>query len=362
MSATRSSSDSSRSSRRHAASVERWRTDTTPSLPPKRERARELGENDDPMAHNAWDDVGWDDGEREQTDAIIRETPLAAASTAAACVEHAAERWDAHYHTNIRNYHDRRYLQNEFAPLAALLAADSKRAAVLLETGCGAGNAVLPLLAATRWLRVLACDISAAAVDLVRERCAREALGHRASSFVWDIGADPPLPAALPAGGVDVVLSVFTLSALPPDRLATAFANLYACLAPGGALLLRDYGRRDLKQLKFARASGAGGRLPCDGADEWYVRGDGTTVVFFSEARLRELATAAGFEVESLAEDHRLVVNRATKTKMRRVWVAGVFRKPGAPPTEAARRSWALPLALVACAAVAILAVRARRR
>ena len=155
---------------------------------------------------------------------------------------------------------------------------------------------------------------------------------------------------------------MFTLSALPPDRLATAFANLYACLAPGGALLLRDYGRRDLKQLKFARASGAGGRLPCDGADEWYVRGDGTTVVFFSEARLRELATAAGFEVESLAEDHRLVVNRATQTKMRRVWVAGVFRKPGAPPTEAARRSWALPLALVACATIAILAVRAQRR
>ena len=360
--ATTRSSDSSRSSRRHAASVERWQSETTPSLPPKRERARELGENDDPMAHNAWDDVGWDDGEREQTDAIIRDTPLAAASTAAACVEHAAERWDAHYHTNIRNYHDRRYLQNEFAPLAALLAADSKRAAVLLETGCGAGNAVLPLLAATRRLRVLACDISAAAVDLVRERCAREALGHRASSFVWDVGADPPLPSALPAGGVDVVLSVFTLSALPPDRLATAFANLYACLAPGGALLLRDYGRRDLKQLKFARASGAGGRLPCDGADEWYVRGDGTTVVFFSEARLRELATAAGFEVESLAEDHRLVVNRATQTKMRRVWVAGVFRKPGAPPTEAARRNWALPLALAACAAAAILAVRARRR
>ena len=61
---TTRSDASSRSSRRHAASVERWRTDTTPSLPPKRERARELGENDDVMAHNAWDDVGWDDGER----------------------------------------------------------------------------------------------------------------------------------------------------------------------------------------------------------------------------------------------------------------------------------------------------------
>ena len=68
-----------------------------------------------------------------------------------------------------------------------------------------------------------------------------------------------------------------------------------------------------------ARAAG----LPCDGADGERAR-DGTTVVFFSEAQLRELATAAG-EVESLAED-RLVVNRATQTKMRRVWVAGVFR------------------------------------
>ena len=40
----------------------------------------------------------------------------------------------------------------------------------------------------------------------------------------------------------------------------------------------------------------------------------------------------------------------------------GIFLPPGAPPTEAARRNWALPLALAACAAAAILAVRARRR
>ena len=171
--------------RRHAASVERWRTDNHAVAPTPSASAR---------ASSAKTTTSWRTTRRgrtpagtilplEQTDAIIRDTPLAAASTAAACVEHAAERWDAHYHTNIRNYHDRRYLQNEFAPLAALLAADSKRAAVLLETGCGAGNAVLPLLAATRRFRVLACDISAAAVDLVRERCAREALGHRASSF-----------------------------------------------------------------------------------------------------------------------------------------------------------------------------------
>ena len=278
-------------------------------------------------------------------------------------MEHAAERWDAHYHTNIRNYHDRRYLQNEFAPLAALLAADSKRAAVLLETGCGAGNAVLPLLAATRRLRVLACDISAAAVDLVRERCARGSLGPPALlPLCGTLAPTRCCPTRCPPAASTSYSAYQGVSALPPDRLATAFANLYACLAPGGALLLRDYGRRDLKQLKFARANGARAGCGWRRADEWYVRGDGTTVVFFSEVRLRELATAAGFEVESLAEDHRLVVNRATQTKMRRVWVCNVFRKPGAPPTEAARRNWALPLALAACAAAAILAVRARRR
>ena len=168
---------------------------------------------------------------------------------------------------------------------------------------------------------------------------------------MWDVGADRRCP-PLPAGGVDVVLSVFTLSALPPNRLATAFANLYACLAPGGALL-RDYGRRDLKQLKFAREQR---ERPAATASTSGTCAATATVVFFGGGSAS--SAAAGFDVESLAEDHRLVVNRATQTKMRRVWVTGVFRKRRAANGGGAAQ--ALPLALAVCSR-RNLAVRARR-
>ena len=88
-------------------------------------------------------------------------------------------------------------------------------------------------------------------------------------------------------------------------------------------------------------------------------RGDGTTVVFFSLEHIRRLAEAAGFVVESVKMDKRMLVNRADKKRMQRVWLVATLRKP-----EGARGVLGLraKMAHSAASAVALLRRLGRRR
>ena len=77
----------------------------------------------------------------------------------------------------------------------------------------------------------------------------------------------------------------------------------------------------------FLPALGAG-RLGSGHGCEWYARGDGTTALFFTTDAIRTLAAGAGLDVVSVGYDRRLVVNRATRAKMHRVWVVATLRRP----------------------------------
>lgn len=91
---------------------------------------------------------------------------------------------------------------------------------------------------------------------------------ERVSAFAFDAaagacssgpsGAPLPAPAAdSPAGSpfagldADAALLVFTLSALLPHEMPAMLRHATAALRPGGRLLLRDYGRWDMAQLRF---------------------------------------------------------------------------------------------------------------
>lgn len=315
-----------RLARRAAAKAAKAAEVATAPVSDPRQRERRLADaasSDAALQHNTWDDVEWDPADLAEAERIVAaQAPLGGPLG----LSPQSERWDAHYEANPRNYHDRRYLHNEF-PMLLEPPPPGQRELVVLEIGCGAGNTLLPLLHANPAVRGLACDLAPSAVALARERLGREGLTGRADAFVWDVSAPPPHDAPpLLAGGVDVVLAIFTLSALAPDALPAALAQLRACLRPGGRLLLRDYGRLDLKHLKFAAV--AGSRLHCAAAREWewYARGDGTTALFFTPERLAPLARGAGFGVDDARYDRRLAVNRATRTRMYRVWLVAVLR------------------------------------
>ncbi|KAJ2032934.1 hypothetical protein H4S03_005994 [Coemansia sp. S3946] len=188
----------------------------------------------------------------------------------------------------------------------------------IMEVGCGAGNAVFPLLADIYDPRlfVYACDYSKTAVDVVKSTEAYDE--SRCKAFVWDLSSTE-LPLEVAPASVDIMLMIFVFSALHPDQWNQAVENAYRVLKPGGVLLFRDYGRNDLTQLRFKKARLLGENL--------YIRGDGTRVYFFTNEELAEVF-GKRFDIEQNAIDRRLLVNRKRELKMYRVWLQAKFRKP----------------------------------
>ncbi|XP_064832073.1 tRNA N(3)-methylcytidine methyltransferase METTL2-like isoform X2 [Oncorhynchus masou masou] len=180
----------------------------------------------------------------------------------------------------------------------------------IFEVGCGAGNSVYPIVSSIKdtGAFLYCCDFSPRAVQLVKDVC------DEVGSFPF-----PPL-------SLDVILLVFVLSSIHPERVQGVVTRLSQFLKPGGILLFRDYGRYDLSQLRFKK-----GRCL---SENFYSRGDGTCVYFFTKDEVHSLFSNAGLEEIQNLEDRRLQVNRGKKVVMRRVWMQSKFKKPQplAPP------------------------------
>ncbi|NWS60737.1 METL2 protein, partial [Chunga burmeisteri] len=190
----------------------------------------------------------------------------------------------------------------------------------ILEVGCGAGNSVFPILKVlcnTPGTFLYCCDFASGAVELVKSHSSYNSAW--CSAFVHDV-CDDALPYPFPDEILDVILLVFVLSTIHPDRMQGVVNRLAKLLKPGGMLLFRDYGRYDTAQLRFKKGHCL--------SENFYVRGDGTRVYFFTKDEVWNIFNLAGLtEVQNLV-DRRLQVNRKKKVKMQRVWIQSKFQKP----------------------------------
>lgn len=285
---------------------------------------RLLTDENDVWNHNAWDHVEWGPEQEKEAQEKLSSQKLRPVKDfdKNLFMSQPARYWDQFYRNNKDNFFkDRKWLKIEFP---ALYEATKPEAGpmTILEVGCGAGNTMFPVLTSNENpdLRVVGADFSAKAVEIVKTSDAFKQNAKNAHAAVWDLANEMnELPDGVEEHSVDIVIMIFVFSALAPTQWECAVKNLQKVLKPGGQILFRDYGRYDLTQLRFK-----GERL----LDEnFYIRGDGTRVYFFTEEELEQIFGTA-FKPVKIGSDRRLIVNRQRKLKMYRIWLQAQFRNP----------------------------------
>ena len=321
--------------------------------------------------HNAWDDVEWDsETEEEAKEKIKINSNITLSKNEIEKYEKDADKyWNAFYcqHQN-KFFKDRNWLFTEFEELAprdydgptkgvkseALNTdkrsseqdpcndepgTDEKQTEIvhkmvtthesfnhgtitemkIFEIGCGVGNTVFPILQTNidPNLFIYCCDFAESAIELVKNHKLYNT--SRCHAFVCDVaGENPEFP--FPSNSIDFIVFIFVLSAIHPDRMLITLERLTDLLKPGGMLLFRDYGRYDMAQLRFKPGKCL--------SDNFYVRGDGTRVYFFTQDGIDDLFTKCGLVKVQNIIDRRLQVNRGRQIKMYRVWVQCKYQKP----------------------------------
>ncbi|BAO38654.2 hypothetical protein KLMA_20196 [Kluyveromyces marxianus DMKU3-1042] len=284
---------------------------------------RVLKDDEEVWNHNAWDNVEWGEEQIKAAEEKIQkqyENPVPEFDKNL-YNSNPSRYWDIFYKNNRENFFkDRKWLQVEFPSLYEATKPDAGPKTIF-EIGCGAGNTFFPILNENEneQLKIVAADFAPRAVELVKEsEQFNPKYGH---ATVWDLAnTEGQLPDGIEPHSVDIAVMIFVFSALSPEQWETAMDNLHKIMKPGGQILFRDYGRYDLAQVRFKK-----NRLL---DDNFYVRGDGTRVYFFTEQELREIFTKKYFVEDQIGTDRRLLVNRKRQLKMYRVWLQAVFKVP----------------------------------
>ncbi|VTJ88867.1 Hypothetical predicted protein [Marmota monax] len=241
----------------------------------------------------------------------------------------AQKNWDLFYKRNTTNFFkDRHWTTREFEELRlcreVLFHQFEGQKLTMLEAGCGVGNCLFPLLEEDMNIFAYACDFSPRAVEFVKQNPLYNT--ERCQVFQCDLTKDDLLD-HVPPESVDVVMLIFVLSAIHPDKMHLVLKNIYKVLKPGKSVLFRDYGLYDHAMLRFKAGSKLG--------ENFYVRQDGTRSYFFTDEFLAQLFVDTGYEEVVNEYVFRETVNKKEGLCVPRVFLQSKFRKPPKIPKPA---------------------------
>lgn len=228
----------------------------------------------------------------------------------------AQKNWDLFYKRNSTNFFkDRHWTTREFEELKSCREFEDQKL-TMLEAGCGVGNCLFPLLEEDLNIFAYACDFSPRAVEYVKQNPLYDT--ERCKVFQCDLTKDDLLE-HVPPESVDVVMLIFVLSAVHPDKMHLVLQNIYKVLKPGKSVLFRDYGLYDHAMLRFKAGSKLG--------ENFYVRQDGTRSYFFTDEFLAQLFLDTGYEEVVNKYVFRETVNKKEGLCVPRVFLQSKFRK-----------------------------------
>eukprot|EP01054_Gregarina_sp_Poly1_P007689 Gregarina_sp_Poly_1__7688@NODE_432_length_8476_cov_39_955524_g352_i0_p5_GENE_NODE_432_length_8476_cov_39_955524_g352_i0NODE_432_length_8476_cov_39_955524_g352_i0_p5_ORF_typecomplete_len308_score40_18Methyltransf_23/PF13489_6/1e16Methyltransf_31/PF13847_6/9_1e10Methyltransf_12/PF08242_12/1_1e09Methyltransf_25/PF13649_6/2_5e07MTS/PF05175_14/3_9e05MTS/PF05175_14/5_1e03Methyltransf_11/PF08241_12/0_00014Ubie_methyltran/PF01209_18/0_00025Methyltransf_2/PF00891_18/0_00017Methyltransf_20/PF12147_8/0_000 len=258
--------------------------------------------------------------------------------------------WNLFYKRNASKFFkDRSWLDREFGQSPTDIGEDDASGLalnsldntgdswILIDFGCGTGNALFPILSSHPKCRACAFDVSPRAIELVQSRYSEEQrTGGLEVLGVWDLINDSSPTLVLRRNSQtnqfdlckeafcelgDAGFLLFVLSAIPPENVKTVLFRVWQKLKNGGILMFRDYARFDHKEIRFAQ------RKRSKLEDHLYVRQDGTLAAYFDKDELTAILEGVGFKVLCFDLIQRKFRNRKTDQTFMRCWLQGVFQK-----------------------------------
>lgn len=195
---------------------------------------------------------------------------------------------------------------------------------IVLDIGCGPGSLASRLAHRLPHAVLLGVDVDPLLLALGRTR-----YGHRVHFIDADVTAAGWTDALSPVEVIDAAVSTTALHWVPPEQLATLYADLAALLRPGGMLVNGDHLRladRALAELAEAAEQGRAERAGVTGNEDWSTWWDAiATEPALAQLQARRVERGLGHNYgnQLSVDEHVAMLQAAGFTSIGPVWQSG---------------------------------------